>query len=164
MVTGNCSSDWRRHHRKRMISHESSAHLRQLWEYPRAPSIRWMWAEGATVAVLEFLGDMMVGCRVSSRRAILGWTKMVTRRRSRALRASRAGRARPRMHFPLFGGMGEQEVGMPRYDPERLGIGFRHVRGEKIRCSRGQRQAARCGLENKRKHTYTGFSPMIPIR
>ena len=39
------------------------------WEHPRARSVRWLWKEEATGAVLEFLEDTRVGCRVSSGRA-----------------------------------------------------------------------------------------------
>ena len=38
------------------------------WQHPRTPSARRLWAEGATEAVLEFLWDTRVGCRVSSGR------------------------------------------------------------------------------------------------
>ena len=39
------------------------------WQHPRAPSVRWLWKEKATEAVLEFPEDTRVGCRVSSGRA-----------------------------------------------------------------------------------------------
>ena len=37
------------------------------WEHPRAPAVRWLWDEGATGAVLEFLEDTRVGFRTSAR-------------------------------------------------------------------------------------------------
>ena len=39
------------------------------WEHPRAPSVRWLWKEEAAEAVLEYLEDTQVGCRVPSERA-----------------------------------------------------------------------------------------------
>ena len=51
-------------------------HIRELWrrigrdygwEHPRAPSARWLWGEGATGAVLEFLEDRRVGCWSSAK-------------------------------------------------------------------------------------------------
>ena len=43
------------------------------WEHPKAPSVRKLWKEGATEAVLELLGDMPVGSWASSgSRARLG--------------------------------------------------------------------------------------------
>ena len=36
------------------------------------PRVRWLWAEGATEAVLELLGGTGVGCRASSGRALVG--------------------------------------------------------------------------------------------
>ena len=41
------------------------------WEHLRAPVLRWLWKEEATEAVIEFLEDARVGCRVSSRRALV---------------------------------------------------------------------------------------------
>ena len=35
------------------------------WEHPRASSVRWLWREDATEAVLEFLEDTPVGSRSS---------------------------------------------------------------------------------------------------
>ena len=32
------------------------------WKHPKAPAVRKLWKEGATEAVLEFLGDVRVGC------------------------------------------------------------------------------------------------------
>ena len=37
----------------------------------RAQALRWLWKEEATEAVIEFLEDTRVGCRVSSRRALV---------------------------------------------------------------------------------------------
>ena len=66
--------------------------------------------------------------------------------------ARRAGRGRPRLYFsfvsflghlfafPLSGGRGEKEIGLPRYNPQWLGMGFGHVgRRDNRRCPRGQR-------------------------
>src|SRR6266705_6546840 len=39
------------------------------WEHPRTPAMKWLWSEKATGAVLAFLEDTQVGCRVSSERA-----------------------------------------------------------------------------------------------
>ena len=36
---------------------------------PRAPSVRWLWKEETTEAVLEYLDETRVGCRASSGRA-----------------------------------------------------------------------------------------------
>ena len=53
-----------------------AAQIRRLWKrigkncqwgHPRAPLVRWLRAEDATEAVLEFLGDTRVGCRTASR-------------------------------------------------------------------------------------------------
>ena len=33
-----------------------------MWKHPKAPTVRKLWKEGATEAVLEFLGDVRVGC------------------------------------------------------------------------------------------------------
>ena len=41
------------------------------WEHPRAPALRWLWKEEAKEAVIELLQDTGVGCRVSSRRALV---------------------------------------------------------------------------------------------
>ena len=60
------------------------------WERPRAPPVSWLWKEGATEAVLEFLEDTPVGYRL--RRT---WTK--GRASGRCRRATR-----PRRSFPLF--------------------------------------------------------------
>ena len=38
-------------------------------EHPRALALRWLWKEEAVGAVVEFLEDTRVGCRVSSGRA-----------------------------------------------------------------------------------------------
>ena len=35
------------------------------WEHPRAPSMRWVWKEDATEAVIEFLEDTPVGSKSS---------------------------------------------------------------------------------------------------
>ena len=35
------------------------------WQHPRVPSVRWLWEERATDAVLEYPGDTAVGCKVS---------------------------------------------------------------------------------------------------
>ena len=42
------------------------------WQHPRAPSVRLLWEEEAAEAVLEFLEDTRVGCRVPSGRAGVG--------------------------------------------------------------------------------------------
>ena len=34
----------------------------QEWRHPRAPSVRWLWREKSTGAVLDFLGSTRVGC------------------------------------------------------------------------------------------------------
>ena len=36
------------------------------WKHTRAPSVRLLWKEEATGAILDFLEDMRMGCRVSS--------------------------------------------------------------------------------------------------
>ena len=41
------------------------------WEHPRAPLLRWLLKEEVTGAVIEFLEDTRVGCRVSSRRSLV---------------------------------------------------------------------------------------------
>ena len=50
--------------------------------------------------MLEFLGDKSVGCRVSSGRARVDEDR--DGEESRAHRAQRVGRARPRLYFSLF--------------------------------------------------------------
>ena len=41
------------------------------WEHPRGPALRWLWKQEATEAVIEFLEDTRIGCRVSSGRALV---------------------------------------------------------------------------------------------
>ena len=41
------------------------------WEHPRTPTLRWLWKEEATEAVLEFLESMRVGRRASAEAARL---------------------------------------------------------------------------------------------
>ena len=38
-------------------------------KFPRAPSVRWLWREKSTGAVLDFLGSTRVGC-ISARRTV----------------------------------------------------------------------------------------------
>ena len=42
------------------------------WKHCRAPSVRWLWREGATGAVLKFLEDTRVGFREPPGRARAG--------------------------------------------------------------------------------------------
>ena len=66
----NCGKRQTRHH----LFTECWAQIRRLWmrigkdckrEHPRAPSVRWLWKEDATEAVIEFLEDTPVGPRSS---------------------------------------------------------------------------------------------------
>ena len=41
----------------------------QGWRHPRAPSVRWLWGEKSTGAVLDFLGSTRVGC-IRARRVV----------------------------------------------------------------------------------------------
>ena len=41
----------------------------QGWRHPRAPSVRWLWREKSTGAVLDFLGSTRVGC-IRARRVV----------------------------------------------------------------------------------------------
>ena len=41
----------------------------QEWRHPRAPSVRWLWREKSTEAVLDFLANTRVGC-IRSRRVV----------------------------------------------------------------------------------------------
>ena len=41
----------------------------QGWRHPKAPSVRWLWREKSTEAVLDFLGSTRVGC-VRARRVV----------------------------------------------------------------------------------------------
>ena len=67
------------------------------WKHPRAPSVRWLWKEDATAAVLEFLEDMPVGFRSS------GMIRpKVDEREGRSQKMERVGQAHPRLHTLLF--------------------------------------------------------------
>ena len=67
------------------------------WKHPRAPSVRRLWKEDATAAVLEFLEDTPVGFRSS------GMVRpKVDEREGRSQKMERVGQAHPRLHTLLL--------------------------------------------------------------
>ena len=66
------------------------------WEHPSAPSVRWLWDESATKAVLEFLGDTRAGRRTSTR-AAMGPRDEVGQQSEE----EEGGPGPPRLYYPL---------------------------------------------------------------
>ena len=111
------------------------------WKHPRAFSVKWLWKERATEAVLGFLRDTRVGCMVTIR-------KPLEEEGGRIARMRRPDRARSRMYFPLFGrilGEGDREdlLGLVRPVWERKRISKKPAAAMALR-------AACSGIPNKR--------------
>ena len=70
------------------------------WEHPRAPSVRRLWKDKATEAVLKYLEDTRWGAK--RRLEGLRWMSAGTTMRVRSQRERRPGRARLRLYFPWF--------------------------------------------------------------
>ena len=93
------------------------------WKHPRAPSVRWLWQEGPTKAVLEFLGGTRVDGRTAA--SVIGPRE----EEGQELEGEEGGPGLPQVVFPfvlsfvlflchpfiflLSGGIGDKEIRAP---------------------------------------------------